>query len=90
MTKLVFVGNCYPFRIKHTPGESMADAMKAHGDLIDRHQCGPPQATERYTVEELRADGMIGLYEKPLNHPQPPSRDDFRKPAQDNPEEETD
>lgn len=57
-----------PYKALHTPiilsGESYLDALRRERELYDRLIKGRPQATDTYTVEQLEAMGMIGLYEQ--------------------------
>lgn len=40
-------------------------AWASHLDWINRNRIGPPKATDSYTVEQLEAFGMIGIYAPP-------------------------
>lgn len=40
-----------------------------HLDYINSHVIGPPSASDTYTVEELEAENMIGIYAKPETKP---------------------
>ena len=44
------------------PPEELRELRK----LVSGFVVGPPQATDAYTVEELEAAGLIGLYESPF------------------------
>lgn len=57
-----------PYKHNHMPmvmgNESYLDALRRERELYDRFIKGRPQATDTYTVEQLEAMGMIGLYEQ--------------------------
>lgn len=57
-----------PYKPNHKPmtfgNESYLDAIRRERELYDRFIKGRPQATDTYTVEQLEAMGMIGLYEQ--------------------------
>lgn len=57
-----------PYRIDHSPmrlfGQPWKDALESEKRLYDSMIKGRPQATDAYSVEELEAMGMIGLYKE--------------------------
>lgn len=44
------------------PPEASVWVAKAQADFLRGKVIGPPQATSTYTVDQLRAMGMIGVY----------------------------
>lgn len=57
-----------PYDPEHWPspesGETHLQALRREREFYDRFIKGRPQATGTYTVEQLEAMGMIGLYEQ--------------------------
>lgn len=49
----------------HGPHETPQEAYEHQEKWLADKVIGPPQATEAYTSEELRAEGIIGVYDGP-------------------------
>jgi len=48
------VVRCFP--------ETFEESWRLHLDYLKDKIIGEPQATEKYTVEQLKAMGMVGVY----------------------------
>lgn len=70
MTTLVWKTNySNPYESHHMPmrygiEETFSQALQRERRFYDSMIKGKPQATDSYTVEELEAMGMIGLYKE--------------------------
>lgn len=56
------LSNIYDHRKPDARNTTPEEAWRQHLEWINRNVIGRPQATETYTVEQLEAMGMIGIY----------------------------
>lgn len=54
--------HCYSHSAMFNGLHAMRQEWLSHLDWINENVIGPPEATDRYSVEELEAMGMIGIY----------------------------
>lgn len=58
--------HCYSFEDIQNGPEAMHEAWLNHLRWINSNVIGPPKATDYYSVEELEAMGMVGIYAPPF------------------------
>jgi hypothetical protein len=51
-------------QIERIPGETWTEAREHYREWLHGKIIGEPQATETYTVEQLKAMHMVGIYAK--------------------------
>ncbi len=62
-----YCGNHNPndrYPLPRIASETPAQAQKRENEWLSRMRFGRPHATNEYTVEQLEADGIVGLYLK--------------------------